>query len=70
MSVKFLAQGNIGVPLPMRLAILRLLVNRVSHPTTKPLCFRFRFNMFEKLVDTFGQKKQVSSGSDSRNACK
>ena len=41
MSVKFLAEGNNGLPLtgfePMRLAILRLLVWCVNHSTTPPL---------------------------------
>ena len=39
-SVKFLAQWNNGLSFtgfePMRLAILRLLVQRVNHSTTKP----------------------------------
>ena len=39
-KVKFLAQGNNGLPLtgfePMQLVILRLLVQRVNHLTTPP----------------------------------
>jgi hypothetical protein len=41
MSVKFFAQGNKDLPLwrfePMRLAIMRLLVQRINHSAMLPL---------------------------------
>ena len=63
MSVKFLAQGNNGLPPtgfePMRLVILRLLVRSVNHSTTPPLWIfdsylkkKFNINIWVTYFDT------------------
>ena len=59
MSVKFLAQGNNGLPLtwfePMWLAILRLLVWCVNHSTTLPHKYLFEYLESMHLIAPAGE---------------